>query len=222
MQSLTVSRLILLNRGKATIRGKTEHGSDIVEDIEIVVSEDMQILNVKVLQMSNPRIGFLPILSEDKKSCVLNFHHLHHEDGAVFEVIHTGISSQGLEILGSVTDAKEVRKMSTEEELSRMPPFWSFARRRLPTNAARKAHLIYSPTVALTLSGLLAFFVIREGVTIKPFKIVDVDVFVFGLVVVAIGILIAWREWLKNSRSLFFTSLDLFHERLFQEDTDND
>ena len=102
-----------------------------------------------------------------------------------------------------------------------MPPFWSFIRRRLTPTASRRVHLLYSPGVALTLFSLVALFIMREGADINPFKIVDFDVFVFGLSMFPLGIFMAWWNFLKNSRSLFFPTLDLFHERLFQEDPDN-
>ena len=55
----------------------------------------------------------------------------------------------------------------------------------------------------------------------NQFKIVDVGTFWTGLGIFALGIFVAWRLFLKNLRSLFFPTFDLFDERPFQEETDN-
>ena len=105
VERLTVSKLVFFNRGDETI---SKQDIDTVNHLAVVGDNGSVLLDAKVLQANNASNNFkLDVDSEphEKNSTgnyLLGFDYVDKNQGAVIEVIHTGLSSKDLVIKGDI------------------------------------------------------------------------------------------------------------------------
>ena len=107
VQNLTVTRVILWNAGRETIRD-----TDVATSAPIVIRPvgSCSILDARVVQENNSASKF-SISTGPHPEVRCQFEYLDRDQGAVVQVVHTGKSSSDLEIAGTIKEAgKLVRK----------------------------------------------------------------------------------------------------------------
>lgn len=106
VETLSVSRILFFNDGRASIcqddfskdnplRIITKGNSIILLDCKIIASNDV---NVTIN------------LNRDKNEIPIMFEYLNYQKGAVIEILHSGISSNNINIVGGAKDVKRIEK----------------------------------------------------------------------------------------------------------------
>ncbi|OGM55763.1 hypothetical protein A3E46_02470 [Candidatus Woesebacteria bacterium RIFCSPHIGHO2_12_FULL_46_16] len=116
VQNLTISKLAFWNKGSVTIDGKD---LKTVNPLKIGPTGETQILDLAVVKTNNESSNFS--IKKMGNSRLICFDYLNPNDGAVFQIIHTGISSKDVEISGKIrgcTNIKHVRKVSNPSLIS--------------------------------------------------------------------------------------------------------
>ena len=104
VKDLTVSKIIFWNAGRETI-----DKDDIVkaDPITIRMSDNYKILDQNIIAMNNETDNFYLIPSEDGSKVIVEFDYIDKNDGAVFQIIHTGKSNKDIEFHGRIKGAGE-------------------------------------------------------------------------------------------------------------------
>jgi hypothetical protein len=111
IERFTFSTILFFNRGAMAI-----DGNDISSRRPLrIVPKDCNILEATVLIYNNPSNGITLNADEEQGGYRIDFEYLNQDDGAILVILHDGISSENLDVVG---DMKEVRS------LRRIPPGW--------------------------------------------------------------------------------------------------
>ena len=114
IENLTVSKIAFWNNGNETI-----DGTDIAIDPYIWPRiDDTEILDVKVITASTVGNGFEAIRVPDHRFIALDFDYLDAQQGAVIQVIHTGVSILPLMVGGEVKGVKEIEYKSKKSSIA--------------------------------------------------------------------------------------------------------
>lgn len=105
VENLTVSRIIFWNNGAETL--ERSH-IVIANPLRISVKQGVKILDAEVLVSNNPHSDFSLIKSNDELSARIELEYLDKNDGAVIQIIHTGVSSIDISIDGSIKGVKRI------------------------------------------------------------------------------------------------------------------
>jgi len=152
VQNLSVSKVAVWNGGSDVIRREDCPSAD---QLRIEVDHEAQILDVVLLEAIPESCRVSARLSDDRKSALLDFDYLDRQDGAVFQVIHTGKTSKDIAVNGKVLGAgsPKLRKYSRPETTS-------------SSQGPRQQTKAQPP---LTLSGMVIAAVIPVGLWIAFF-----------------------------------------------------
>jgi hypothetical protein len=120
VENLTVSKIYFWNAGRETI-----NTADISEadPLRIVARNDAQILDVKVLKENKPASRFLVSTNAERNQYYLSFDFLDKDWGAVIQVIHTGVKSADVGVVGSIRGSSGPTKKARNHQTR-----WSIAR----------------------------------------------------------------------------------------------
>jgi len=99
LKNLTISKILLWNDGNETI---SSQDLETINPLRIISKDDAEILDVKVLQINNKSSQITTKVDENNNQIKINFDYLDKNQGAVFQVIHTGLSSNDLCIVGDI------------------------------------------------------------------------------------------------------------------------
>jgi hypothetical protein len=99
IKNLTVTKIAFWNAGNDTINYQ-----DIphTEPLTINVKEGIEILDAKVLYAKNPANQFSISTSDDNSLIKLQFEYIDNDEGAVIQIIHTGVSEEDIDIHGTI------------------------------------------------------------------------------------------------------------------------
>lgn len=103
--SLSESTFFIWNKGKQHIEGSD---NDTIDKIRLQVEgQDVNIYDITLAKQSRNANNFS--VKEDvlNKSYYINFDYINHKDGAAFHIIHTGLTSRDLKIVGTVKGSKK-------------------------------------------------------------------------------------------------------------------
>ena len=103
VENLTVSRIIFWNNGAETLE---RNHIVLANPLRISVKQGVKILDAEVLVSNNPHSDFSLIKSNDELSARIEFEYLDKNDGAVIQIVHTGVSSIDIGINGSIKGVK--------------------------------------------------------------------------------------------------------------------
>src|SRR3989304_1944385 len=108
VENLTVSKILFYNRGAETI-----HRQDI-ETINPIrfSSEICKVLDASILQANNPSNNIRVHYDPSNKNVFLDFDYLDKNQGAVIQIIHTGLSSEYLELNGDIKGVSKITEIS--------------------------------------------------------------------------------------------------------------
>lgn len=109
VENFTVSAVLFFNRGVEAL-----DGDDIARLNPLrIIGENCNILNSQVLAVNNPSSGFTANFDKIRGTIDIAFDYLNHNDGAVVSIIHTGISSQNIDVVGDMKEVKGLRRVPT-------------------------------------------------------------------------------------------------------------
>jgi hypothetical protein len=198
VENLTVSKILFWNVGREAI-----DSSDIntVDHVKIIGSNSgIKVLDVNILSVNNDANKFTCILSEDKIFASLNFDYLNYGDGAVIQVIHTGISSDEISINGSIKNVKKIRRKRARNAYLILPTPIEFDK-KIPPNMRR----IINTTVVIILLLIITYVGMYYYLTQTNQKF---DYFsIFFLIILIIPLLISlvriWRRSIPKGLNIF-------------------
>lgn len=96
--NLTVTRVVLWNDGKETVRREDIAATD---PVVIQTKGDARLLDCRLLAANSPTINASLAMPDDTHLTV-EFDYLDHRQGLVIQVLHTGLGSEDVEVLGTV------------------------------------------------------------------------------------------------------------------------
>ena len=106
IENLTVGKVAFWNNGKETIN---KDDIDTALPPMLLAQDNTIILDVKILETTNPANRFSVTLAEDGKSALIWFDYLNNNDGALLQVIHTGISYANYIVYGKIKGVKNIK-----------------------------------------------------------------------------------------------------------------
>ncbi len=188
VDTLSVARIVFWNRGQETILG-----SDIASaaPLRVAASEGAVILDAKVVATNNaPSVPTIEV-ADDQRSALIGFDYLDKENGAVFQIVHTGRSGGDLEVRGTIKGARSIRQKELSSGRYLILPTPRSFDRRLPRRVifivnvgalgvAGTALVVFAAFAALKASS------IGEWVLFGP-------VVVYGFILIWFGVLIIRR-----------------------------
>lgn len=102
IKNLTITKIAFWNAGRDTINNQDVASAD---PLTVHVKEGYKILDTKILYEKNPTNQFSITTSEDRSYIALQFEYVDKGEGAVIQLIHTGISHEDIELLGTIKGA---------------------------------------------------------------------------------------------------------------------
>lgn len=115
VDNLTISMLILWNDGDETIN---RQDIETINKLRINCTGESQILDARVIASNNSSSQFNVIKPESCKCAYISFEYLDKSQGAVIQVVHTGLSSDALVVVGDIKGVKKIRNVSEIPKLS--------------------------------------------------------------------------------------------------------
>ncbi len=161
ISNLSVSKIVFWNEGREVIDKEDISKSNY---LRITPSkESVKILDCKVISRNSDASNFEVLLDPEKNEARLIFDYLNFRWGAVFEVIHTGIESKDIDIVGSIKGVEKINK----KKISRVPEseiVSIFYTKNMSTSMKRIIYSIHS----MILAGLV-LWVFKETLTLALF-----------------------------------------------------
>ena len=107
VMSLSVSRVVFWNAGRGAIR----HGDIAKEDkLRIEAFDGARILSVSPVECNARAAKVSADLEPDQTTAILQFDFLNHQEGAVFDVVHTGTGLDNVRVVGTVADTGQPKR----------------------------------------------------------------------------------------------------------------
>lgn len=132
VENLTISKILFWNNGAETI-DKDDIGT--INHIRIIPKKNILLLDGKILASNNESSQFNVRLNEDENCAYLDFAYLDEKQGAVIQIIHTGTSSQDLEVVGKIKGVKTIYQRT-------LTPKWVKFIGRLKPNSKESKELL--------------------------------------------------------------------------------
>lgn len=113
--NLTVTKLALWSDGNHSIYKKDIASAD---PLSINALNNTSFLEVKIIYFKNKYNLITTTLFENNKQVIINFDFLDYEDGAVIQILHTGSSSNDIEVSGTIIGGKIMKKFPIKKNFS--------------------------------------------------------------------------------------------------------
>jgi hypothetical protein len=107
IENLTISRIMFWNNGAETIE---KHHIVSADPLRISSKSGIKILDAEILAQNNRYSNFSATRSNDQLYAYIEFDYLDKENGAVVQIIHTGVSSKDIRVEGSIKGVKRIRR----------------------------------------------------------------------------------------------------------------
>jgi hypothetical protein len=105
VENLTISRILFWNNGAQTI---DKVDLDTVNHLRINCIGGIKLLDVKILTTNNQSCQFTAAIDNNKTNALLYFDYLDKNQGAIIQIVHSGMSSKDLTILGDIKGGKTI------------------------------------------------------------------------------------------------------------------
>ncbi len=154
IDNLSVSKIAFYNNGKETIRRDDIAPKD---PIRIIIDNKYKILDADILFQKKQANNFE--IKNDGKQVEVLFDYIDYAEGAVFQLIHTGKSSDDLEIKGTVFGSDKIKEKSLSKSLIRriiQPP--NEALKKIITSKKGRPAFIAAIFIAPIILLLVTFF----------------------------------------------------------------
>ncbi|OGO25622.1 MAG: hypothetical protein A2W33_04585 [Chloroflexi bacterium RBG_16_52_11] len=109
VENLTVSKILFWNNGTETIQ---RNDIDTVNHLRIIGTEGLKFLDTKILAQNNESNRINVNITDSGDIIYLDFDYIDHKNGCVIQVVHTGISSKDLNIVGDIKGVRLMRNKS--------------------------------------------------------------------------------------------------------------
>ena len=129
---------------------------ETVNRIRISTTKEVSLLDAKILASNNHSSQFEVNLDEENNCVYLEFDYLDEKQGAVVQVIHTGSSSQDLEVIGDIKGVKFITHKGLTSKWVKL------VKRFFPTTIGKKT--VYSIKVLALFYFVLGALIIVYGV----------------------------------------------------------
>lgn len=106
-QNVSVSHIVFWNDGQVTI---SSDDINTIDPLRITANNQTEILDVEILKASNVANQISCDQRPDTKDHRIEFDYLDKEHGAVIQVIHTGITSQDIDVIGQIKGVRSIEK----------------------------------------------------------------------------------------------------------------
>jgi hypothetical protein len=115
VENITISKILFYNRGAETI---TQDDIYLIKNRpRIVPKEGVKILDASILQTNNPsseiHVPETPL--RDNNEVLIWFKYLDQNQGAIYQVIHTGLSSEALDVRGDIIGVQKLVKVPPDK-----------------------------------------------------------------------------------------------------------
>ncbi len=149
LNALSISKVALWNAGRETISG-----TDVSEldRLRVSLNTKYEFLSCHILSQTKIANNFSAQIADDKKSIILLFDYIDHNEGVVLKIRHTGSSSSDINVDGSI---KAVRTIKRSEETMSITPNTSKSIQRMRKN---RWWLLLLSISLLALGFLLLFY----------------------------------------------------------------
>ena len=107
VENLSIARIAFWNQGAETL---DRHDIETINPLRIEADEEIEILDVSVSLTNSSSSQFETELVNDRKSAKLDFAYLDKGQGAIVQIIHTGIKESDIQIVGDIKSVKEIKK----------------------------------------------------------------------------------------------------------------
>lgn len=103
VKSLSASNIVIWNNGSETIDSR-----DIVKSnpLRIHAGKEVLILDAKITKASNSSCQLVVNVSADGQHALIAFEYLDREQGGIIQIVHTGLTSSDLLVVGDIKGAK--------------------------------------------------------------------------------------------------------------------
>jgi hypothetical protein len=108
VKNFTFSTVLFFNRGALTI-DRTDIAS--LNPLRIV-PKDCNILDASVFIYNNPSNGITLTADEERGGFRIDFEYLNQGDGAILTILHDGVSSENLYVIGDMKEARSIRRVA--------------------------------------------------------------------------------------------------------------
>jgi len=105
IENLTATKILFWNAGRETIDSE-----DVAEKISVHAKNGYKILNASVVEEKETANKFW-VPSYDQSQAQLDFEYIDKDQGAVVQILHTGKSSEDLEIRGTIKGAGKLTRV---------------------------------------------------------------------------------------------------------------
>jgi len=108
IENLTATKIAFWNAGNDTLNWEDISKST---SLSINVGEGYKILDAKILKVIEPANQFMIYIAEDKSHINMHFEYLDKDQGAIIQLLHTGISENDVKILGKIKGVGEPKQI---------------------------------------------------------------------------------------------------------------
>lgn len=113
--NLTVTKLALWSDGNHSIY---KQDLAFADPLSINALNNTSFLEVKIIYSKNKCNLITTTLFENNKQIIIDFDFLNYEDGAVIQILHTGSSSNDIEVSGTIIGGKLIKKSPNKKKFS--------------------------------------------------------------------------------------------------------
>jgi hypothetical protein len=189
IENFTISKILFYNRGAETI---TRQDIATLNQIKVITNlASASIIDASVIQVNNPSSDFNISLDKTNSIVNINFDYLDKNHGAVIEVIHTGLSSDDLEIVGDIKGVQKISQVPPSQLLSTEPftpsqkRFWGIA---IAISLASWCIFLFARDYMYLLGESDNFFALLIIVVIIVSVIFSLFAVLLGLIAIAISL----------------------------------
>jgi hypothetical protein len=105
IENFSSSIILLYNRGAETI---TAEDIDTVNHLRVVAKEGITILDASILQENNPSNQFKLAMEYETNEAYILCDYIDQNQGIVIQVLHTGLSSDDLDVVGDIKGVERI------------------------------------------------------------------------------------------------------------------
>jgi hypothetical protein len=108
--NLTVSKILFFNRGNETITKQ-----DLMSIHHLGINSDGKVLNARVIEGNYLPNNIKLQHQNNSKNVYIDFDYLDHNHGSIIQIIHTGLSSDDLNVDGSIIGVQNLIKLDPNQ-----------------------------------------------------------------------------------------------------------
>lgn len=99
VRNLTITKFAFWNDGNKIIK---EQDIAPADPFKVIVDNEFEIFEAEILPGTTKEINKIQLLDNDSKSRIITFDFLSYKEGAVLQVIHSGLSSKDIDFKGTI------------------------------------------------------------------------------------------------------------------------